>query len=204
MDYIPRGEPITSSSRTCRSRHNILQGSQPLDLKRPSKWQVQQSPPRRNKVSITARPFKTFVDSPLSRHSPDPFGSSCETITPLTPSKSLKPSFSMRSSNKRNSLLSVLTPNRRDSDDGTWDVVEDFPLRWATDFVPLAPAGSRLINSSVLFYALRSDDNRKGGHLLAVATKNTIFLYESLKGERAFRLAKVCALFNDRRVFCSR
>jgi len=200
MDYVPRGEPIIPSSRTCRSRRNTLQDPQPLDLKRPSKWQVQQSPSRRSKISIRARPLKAFIDS---RQSQDPFDS-CETLAPATPSKSLKPAFSLRAPNKRNSILSVLAPNRRDTDDGNWDVIEDQPLRWATDFVPLAAAGSRLINSSVLFYALRSDDNRKAGHLLAVATKNTIFLYESLKGERAFRFVKVCVSFNDRIIRSSR
>lgn len=77
-------------------------------------------------------------------------------------------------------------------------MVDDLPLRWATDFVPLATAGSRLVNTSVLSYALwRNDDNRvgRGGQLLAIATKNNILLYETPKGERAFRFVKVRPFF---------
>lgn len=71
--------------------------------------------------------------------------------------------------------------------------MDDLPLRWATDFVPLASAGSRLLNASILSYALWRDDNRtgKGGQLLAVATKSNILLYETPRGERAFRFVKV-------------
>ncbi|KAG6861983.1 hypothetical protein C0995_009167 [Termitomyces sp. Mi166 len=82
-----------------------------------------------------------------------------------------------------------LSPNRRDTSESSWDIIEDLPLRWATDFVPLA--GSRLLNLSVLSYALWKDETRKGrGHLLAIATKNNILLYETPKGERAFRFVK--------------
>jgi hypothetical protein len=98
------------------------------------------------------------------------------------------------SSNSRNTYPSGrLSPNRRDTDESSWDVVEDLPLRWATDFVPLATSGSRLVNTSILSYALWSDETRKGrgGRLLAIATKNNILLYETPKGERAFRFVKV-------------
>lgn len=77
---------------------------------------------------------------------------------------------------------------RADSDD--WDMIEDLPLRWATDFVPLASPGSRLINSSVLSYAVWTGSGT--GRLLAVATKSNILLYETPRGERAFRFVKVC------------
>ncbi|CDO73804.1 hypothetical protein BN946_scf185015.g133 [Trametes cinnabarina] len=81
---------------------------------------------------------------------------------------------------------------RTDSVDSDWDIVSDLPLRWATHFTPLASAGSRLQNSSVLFYDIwRNEAQRvRGGTLLAVATKSSILLYEAPKGERAFRLAK--------------
>ncbi len=78
--------------------------------------------------------------------------------------------------------------------DSTWDVVEDLPFRWATDYVPLASPGSRLLNSSVLFFELKKSDNNvayKGVSVLAIATKASIFLYETPRGERAFRFAKV-------------
>ena len=76
--------------------------------------------------------------------------------------------------------------------DSGWDVVDDLPLRWATDYVPLAVPGSRLMNASVLTYALwRNDDQPRGSALLAVAIKSAVLLYESPKGERAFRFIKV-------------
>jgi hypothetical protein len=74
----------------------------------------------------------------------------------------------------------------------SWDVVEDLPLRWATDYVGLAAAGSRLLHTSVVCYALWRDRNGRGlAALLAVATKSNILLYEKPKGERAFRFVKV-------------
>ena len=90
------------------------------------------------------------------------------------------------------------TPTRSvDSVDETWDLVEDLPLRWASDYVSLAISGSRLANTSVLFYDIWSDAMTSGrkGALLAVATKSTILLYEAPKGERAFRFVKVSCSF---------
>lgn len=88
-----------------------------------------------------------------------------------------------------------LNPNRRESAEWGWDVVEDMSLRWATDFKPLAVAGTRLAGIPVLCFATWSDETRKGkgtgGQLLAVATKNNIVLYETPKGERAYRFVKV-------------
>jgi hypothetical protein len=89
----------------------------------------------------------------------------------------------------------TLTPNRRDSGESGWDVVEDVALRWAIDFKPLGTAGSRLAGVPVLCFATWSDETRKGkgmgGQLLAVATKNNIVLYETPKGERVYRFVKV-------------
>ncbi|KAI0832696.1 hypothetical protein BC628DRAFT_1414964 [Trametes gibbosa] len=86
----------------------------------------------------------------------------------------------------------VAQPGRTSSIDSDWDIVSDLPIRWATHFTPLASAGSRLHNNPVLFYEIwRNEVNRgRGGVLLAVATKSSILLYETPKGERAFRLAK--------------
>ncbi len=71
-------------------------------------------------------------------------------------------------------------------------MVEDFPLRWAADYVPLAAAGSRLASASALFFELRTDVQGHRGHTyLAVATNSSVLLYESQKGERAFRFVKV-------------
>ncbi|CCL98243.1 uncharacterized protein FIBRA_00237 [Fibroporia radiculosa] len=83
---------------------------------------------------------------------------------------------------------------RSDSIDSqrSWEFVDDMPLLWAAHYTPLASAGSRLLNTSVLFYDLWRNENQRsrGGALLAVATKSNIFLYEAPKGERAFRLIK--------------
>ncbi|KAJ7613908.1 hypothetical protein FB45DRAFT_1110822 [Roridomyces roridus] len=85
-------------------------------------------------------------------------------------------------------------PKRAMSDESTWEVVEDLPLRWARDFVPLASAGSRLLGASVLSFALwnRAEGERHGsrGQFLAVATKSNILLYETPPNERAFRFVK--------------
>lgn len=83
--------------------------------------------------------------------------------------------------------------------DSTWDIVEDLPLRWATDYVGLAAAGSRLLSTSVNCYSLwRESNNRSQGvALLAVATRSNILLYEKPKGERAFRFVKVSPLSSE-------
>lgn len=71
---------------------------------------------------------------------------------------------------------------------------EDLPLRWATDYVPLATPNSRLANQSVLFFELhRSADRGRVTARLAVATRQNILLYETMHGERAFRFVKVSA-----------
>jgi len=75
-----------------------------------------------------------------------------------------------------------------------WDVLEraDNGLQWMTDYVPLASAGSRLVNQSVLFFELlRSPSQNRITARLAVATKQNILLYETVRGERAFRFVKV-------------
>lgn len=83
------------------------------------------------------------------------------------------------------------------SEDSTWDTFEDLlPLRWANDFVPLA--SSKRLQSNVLFFVLRrngvDDGDLRRPTLLALATKMNILLYETPKGERAFRFVKVLLL----------
>jgi hypothetical protein len=69
---------------------------------------------------------------------------------------------------------------------------DDLPLRWATDYVPLASPTSRLANQSVLFFELHgSTDRGRVTARLAVATRQCILLYETMRGERAFRFVKV-------------
>lgn len=85
-------------------------------------------------------------------------------------------------------------PKHQDSADtaDSWDLVDDLPLRWATDYVNLATAGSKLSNTPVLFYELWRNDgvNSRGTSMLAVVTKTAILLYETPRGERSFRFVK--------------
>lgn len=77
--------------------------------------------------------------------------------------------------------------------DSSWDVVDDLPIRWAMDYVPLAPPGTRLCGTSVVSYDLWREFNerRRGAAYLAVVIKSNILLYHAPKGERAFRFIKV-------------
>jgi len=160
-----------------------------LDLHRPSNWQAQ-SPPRRNRPRDSiARGLGTLIGA-SSTHHPDYSTPSCSALLPISPVAG--PSAIIHNIPTNGPLHGRLSPNRRNTD-SSWDVVEDLPLRWATDFVPLATSGSRLEHASVLSYALWSDEHRKGkgGRLLAVATRSNILLYETPRGERAFRFVKV-------------
>lgn len=108
---------------------------------------------------------------------------------PAPPPKDYEPSLRARASvlppvNTRSDSLSSI-----DTTD-SWDVVDDLPLRWATDFVALATPGSKLFNLSVLFFEVWKADDGLGRTMLAIATKNTIFLYDTPQGARAFRYVK--------------
>ncbi|KAH9943197.1 uncharacterized protein BXZ73DRAFT_40085 [Epithele typhae] len=82
--------------------------------------------------------------------------------------------------------------SRTDSVDSDWDVVNELPLRWATNYTPLASTGSRLLNNAVLGYDIYRNEAQRGpgGVFLAIATKSSVLLYEAPKGERAFRFTK--------------
>ncbi|KAI1796124.1 hypothetical protein LXA43DRAFT_937701 [Ganoderma leucocontextum] len=84
------------------------------------------------------------------------------------------------------------TPLRADSVESEWDMVNELPLRWATNYTPLASSGSRLQNCSVALYDIWRNEGQRGpgGVLLAIGTKSSILLYEAPKGERAFRFTK--------------
>ena len=99
----------------------------------------------------------------------------------------------------RTSKSQCTTSISTDHGEDNWDVVEDLPLRWASDYVSLAIPGSRLANTSVLFYDIWSDTTGSGrkGALLAVVTKSAVLLYETPKGERAFRFVKVSYPYTD-------
>ena len=77
---------------------------------------------------------------------------------------------------------------------GTWDIVDDLTLRWAVDFVAFAGSGSRLQNVPIIsFKILKSDaqTGRDGQVYLVIALKTSLLLYESPKGQRAFKFLKV-------------
>lgn len=120
-----------------------------------------------------------------------------ESLSPVQTSPVISPStssvYSIFHDEYRGSISSCTPSHSMDSIEQTWDLVDDLPLRWASDYVSLAISGSRLANTSVLFYDIWSDTTPSGckGALLAVATKSTILLYETPKGERAFRFVKV-------------
>ena len=157
----------------------------PLDLYKMSSWQTPSSPSKKHRTQgSTARGLKSFIDSPPNHPPPEP-------------SLSYDAFFSQSSTNSPSFAKSPQPsefgspPARKNSDESGWGMVEDLPLRWATDFVPLAVPGSRLV---VIGFATWSDESRKGkmgGQLLAIATKSNILLYETPKGERAYRFVKV-------------
>lgn len=156
-----------------------LQSAKPIDLPKTAG----QSPPslsnrRHRPQSSIARSIKSLIDSPsqISSYQPNLPNSSTNSIGTQNSHSPEKP----------------LIPLRREPDDSEWDIVDDQSIRWATDYKPLASPGSRLAGTSALLFATWSDEGRKGGEkLLAIATKSNILLYETPKGERAYKFVKV-------------
>lgn len=153
-------------------------------------WQSPTTPMKESKrhraQSSIARGIKSFIESPLPTLHADPHGN-----TYLNPLPGPIPQ-------KYPSNSEPIPTMRSNSDDSTWSVVDDLQMRWATDFVPLAVPGSRLVGASVVAFATWSDETRRdrtGGQLLAIATKSNILLYETPKGERAYKFVKVCPAF---------
>lgn len=158
-----------------------LQDAVPLQISRKGpNTLVTSSPKRQRPHSGLARSFRAWISDNQATASPEPEPYLLRSVKRGVPSSSQ----SRRGSN---------ASERKESDDSTWDIVEDLPLRWATDFIPLAGAKSRLSNVSVLFFELwkNDGDSSKGNAMLAVATKQNILLYETPIGERAFRYVKV-------------
>ncbi|KAF8314699.1 hypothetical protein DL93DRAFT_2198497 [Clavulina sp. PMI_390] len=73
-----------------------------------------------------------------------------------------------------------------------WDLIEELPMRWATDFVPLAPASGKTPTIDVNRFELYHSNGTFGraGSLLALAAKSSILIFEAPQGERAFRFVK--------------
>ena len=67
-----------------------------------------------------------------------------------------------------------------------WDIVDDLPLRWSTDFIPFPLSKDKMVS----FYQLWSTSRTI---YLAVVTRTNILLYETRKSERAFKFVKVCS-----------
>lgn len=147
-----------------------LQGARPVVLHR--QMNSQSTPTKRHRAqgSITKGFRNLVVESPVA-------------ATPSTPYSRLMPP-EVTSGNR--------TPESPSSEPG-WDVIDDLPMRWATDFIPLATPGSRLMSTSANFYDIWHEGGvqGRGSALLAIATKSNILLYEKPKGERAFRFVKV-------------
>ncbi|KAF8165714.1 hypothetical protein B0H34DRAFT_690245 [Crassisporium funariophilum] len=172
------------------ARWTIAQkGTKPVELvPRAPTWQSPPTPSKRHRPQGSiARSIKSLIDSPPPAAQPEP-ASSYHTF--LSPTSATGPSLARPTTPERRSA-----PLRQNSDESSgWDIVEDLPMRWATDFVHLAAPGSRLAGASVITFATWSDEGRKGkgagGQLLAIATKCNVLLYETPKGERAYRFAK--------------
>ena len=156
-----------------------MQCIKPLNIHRPPNWHPNRSTTKKHKPAASlAKSLRSFMtDSPQDIEPPSSYQALVQGSLGIGSRKAeLRPRLQERSSTL----------------DSGWDVVDDLPLRWATDYVPLAAPGSRLMNSSVSTYALwRNDDQVHGSALLAVAVKSAVLLYESPKGERAFRFVKV-------------
>ncbi|ETW84114.1 hypothetical protein HETIRDRAFT_381493 [Heterobasidion irregulare TC 32-1] len=155
-------------------------GARTVDLRRPSNWHPQQTPAKQHKSRASlAKGLKSLMIDPQQH--PEP-GTSYHNMMPSASS----------STSAYNADKKLPLPPERNGSSDSWEDVQDLPLRWATDFVPLASAGSRLQNTSVLSYDLwRDSQHFRGAALLAVSTKSNILLYESPKGQRAFRFVKV-------------
>ena len=157
--------------------------TKPLDLYKISSWH---SPLKKHRSQGSiSRGLKSLLDSPPNHPPPEP-SSSHHTFLSLLwttgPSVAIPPYPSESGS----------PPARQNPDKSGWDMVEH--LRWATDFVLLDVPSSRLVGASVVGFATWSDESQKGevgGQLLAIATKSNILLYETPKGERAYRFVKV-------------
>lgn len=162
----------------------IMQCIKPLNIHRPPNWHPHRSTMKKNRQHKQTGSFAKSLRSLMTDTSQDvepPPPSSYQEMLQASPGSDAEPK----------------SPLQRSSTLASWDVVEDLPLRWATDYVPLAAPGSRLMHSPVSTYALwRNDEHARGSALLAVAVKSAVLLYESPKGERAFRFVKVsCFLF---------
>lgn len=166
---------------------DLPKGAHPLDLHKSSSPSTSKTTPSKKHRAhhSFAGSFKPQHYSPPRNHGLDIPSSYTKSLSPDTGSyrRSMSP------------IAPSIPDIEKSSPESQWEFLDfdNLPMRWANDHVPLASPGSRLVNQSILSYAFWCDENRKsrGGHLLAVATKNNILLYETPKGERTFRFVKV-------------
>ncbi|KAG8726783.1 hypothetical protein FRC12_023089, partial [Ceratobasidium sp. 428] len=171
----------------------------PIDLRRPAGSNPAQPAATLKKhrpaSSSVFSNFKAlFVDPQAQPSHIEPYDIST-VVTPTTPAAQ-PPQLTPLSALPRNVSSSArppMSPVPLSDTPGDWDIIDDLPLRWATDYVSLSRPGTKLAGLSVLFFELWNDFSGTGGGqrtYLAVATRQCIFLYESAPGERAFRIVK--------------
>ena len=163
-----------------------------LELARPKDWSPQEPKRTLRKSFKPQQHHSSFTRGVKSFRASDTTNQSSLGIPPFPANAPRSPS---RSPNPSASPLPRVQPQHQASTDSadSWCMLDDMPLQWASDYVPLATPNSRLAHSSVSFFELwRNDSNSSGGAaMLAIATKTSILLYET-KGDRAFRFVKVC------------
>ncbi|KAF8341525.1 uncharacterized protein EI90DRAFT_3034226 [Cantharellus anzutake] len=152
----------------------------PVDLGRPTGWASAPPQAKRHRPASSITRILSILESPSSqkeRRADQRYSNLA------TPSSSRHSRASSTPSHPSSSLS---------SGDPAWDIIDDLPLKWAKDYLPLAPAYLKLADGSVSKFELfQTDDRSKNGpSVLAVGAKNHIYIFESGKGERAFRFAK--------------
>ncbi|KAG9089659.1 hypothetical protein FS749_001154, partial [Ceratobasidium sp. UAMH 11750] len=185
---------LTSLVKWCVTKKD----AQPVDLRRPASNPAQPSPTLKKHRPTSSSVFSNFkalfIDPQSQPPHIQPYDISAVS-TPITPTAqtlrlAVPPSHSRSVSPSARPSLSATSPS---DTPGDWDIIDDLPLRWATDYVSLSRPGTKLAGLSVLFFELWRDvSGMPGGPrtYLAVATRQCIFLYESAPGERAFRIIK--------------
>ncbi|KAG9104722.1 hypothetical protein FRC06_011616 [Ceratobasidium sp. 370] len=186
---------LTSLVKWCVTKKD----AHPVDLRRP----VGSNPAQPSATLKKHRPasssvfsnFKAlFVDPQAQPSHIQPYDLSTVS-TPITPTAQV-PRLAPPASHPRSvspSARPSLSAAPPSDTPGDWDIIDDLPLRWATDYVSLSRPGTKLAGLSVLFFELWRDlSGAPGGErtYLAVVTRQCIFLYESAPGERAFRIVK--------------
>ncbi|KAF8605299.1 hypothetical protein BDV93DRAFT_521639 [Ceratobasidium sp. AG-I] len=170
----------------------------PIDLRRPANTNPTQPPttPKKHRpTSSVFSNFKAMFTDSQPQHLIQPYDPSAAASPTVSSVRTPSLAAPRPQSREASPLRPLPSPSRAPTADtpGDWDIIDDLPLRWATDYVSLSRPGSKLAGLSVLFFELWRDTSGGPGAertYLAVATRQCIFLYESVPGERAFRVVK--------------